>query len=60
MRNYDGADIDWSSYNQQFMSAQLAKSVGFFTYLDKKMEAMHNDIKKQSGNNHSRTKRRTK
>jgi hypothetical protein len=26
------------------MSAQLAKSVGFFSYLDKKIDAMHDDI----------------
>jgi acylphosphatase len=59
MKNYDGPDIDWNGYNQQFMSAQLAKSVGFFTYLDKKMEAMHNDIKKESNNNHHKTKRKS-
>jgi hypothetical protein len=58
MRDYDGPDIDWSGFNQQFMSAQLAKSVGFFTYLDKKMEAMDDDIKKQK--NHKRTKHPTK
>ena len=60
MKDYDGPDIDWSGYNQQFMSAQLAKSVGFFNYFDKKIDAMHNDIKKQSGNNHKRIKHSTK
>ena len=45
MKDYDGPDIDWGGYNQQFMSAQLAKSVGFFNYLDKKIDAMHKDIK---------------
>ena len=57
MKDYDGPDIDWSGYNQQFMSAQLAKSVGYFAYLDRKIDAMHNDIKK---NNHKRAKRPTK
>jgi hypothetical protein len=44
MKDYDGPDIDWSGFNQQLMSAQLAKSVGFFSYLDKKIDAMHSDI----------------
>jgi hypothetical protein len=47
MKDYDGPDIDWSGFNQQFMSAQLAKSVGFFSYLDKKIDAMHDDIIKK-------------
>jgi len=51
MKDYDGPDIDWSGYNQQFMSAQLAKSVGFFSYLDKKIDAMHKDIKKGAKKN---------
>jgi acylphosphatase len=44
LKDYEGPDIDWTSYNQQFMSAQLAKSVGFFSYLDEKLDAMHNDV----------------
>jgi acylphosphatase len=59
MKDYNGPDIDWSGYNQQFMSAQLAKSVGFFAYLDKKIDAMHSDINKQCKNN-KRTKHPTK
>lgn len=55
IKDYDGPDIDWSGYNQQFMAAQLAKSVEFFNYLDKKIDAMHNDIK-----NNKMTKRPTK
>jgi hypothetical protein len=39
-------EIDWSGYNQQFMSAQLAKSASFFASLDQRMDLMHKDIKK--------------
>jgi acylphosphatase len=45
LKDYEGPDIDWTSYNQQFMSAQLAKSVAFFSYLDEKLDIIHNDIR---------------
>lgn len=58
LKDYEGPDIDWTSYNQQFMSAQLAKSVGFFSYLDEKLDAMHNDVKtiKDRRGNHKKSK----
>lgn len=47
--DYNGVDINWDSYNLDFMSEQLSKSImyydKFFKNIDDKLDTIHNNMK---------------
>jgi hypothetical protein len=55
--DYDGVDINWDSYNLDFMSEQLSKSIvyydKFFDNINSKLDTIHDNTKK---NNHNHRK----
>jgi hypothetical protein len=58
--DYDGVDINWDSYNLDFMSEQLSKSIvyydKFFNNINTKLDTIHDDTKK----NHKKSPHPTK
>lgn len=49
MNEYNGPDIDWNSYNLQFMSAQLSKTMLYsnkeFSNINKKLDQIYENMK---------------
>ena len=49
MNEYNGPDIDWNSYNLQFMSAQLSKTLLYsnkeFNNINKKLDQIYEKMR---------------